>query len=335
MSGSMIRQGLCLAALLLAGAAGPACAELLKDPQWQAWLDAGKSAELERAAQQRFNAQPDDVQAAVALALAALDGGEARRLEAVSKPLQACVERQPAQALCHYALGSVQGVQAMNASMFKALGLAGSVKENLQRAVELDPMLYEARQALVQFYLMAPGVAGGSVSKARELAAAAEKRQPEQARLLRANIAAQDKQWAEMERELQAVRPGDNRSLQNDLRDSWAQLGTQLMADKQMAKARGVFEQLLREYPAQAIGAYGLGRVATEQGQADEAVKLFERARTLDGADRLPIDHRLGIALLAKGEKQQARQALERFVANKRANPRNLEDAKKRLAELG
>lgn len=319
----------------LAFLAFSAQAQVLKDPQWQGWLDAGKTAELERAAQTRLSAQPDDSQAAVALALAALDGGEAKRLELVSKPLQACIERQPPQAICHYALGSVQGAQAMSASMFKVMGLASSTKDNLLRAVELDPLLYEARQALTQFYLMAPGVAGGSTAKAKELAAAAEQKQPEQAKLLRALIASNEKKWPEMERELQSVKPGDSKSLQNDLRDAWSQLGVQLLADKQLPKSRAVFEQFARDYPTQAMGAYGLGRVAIEQGQADEAIKQLERARSLDGADRLPIDHRLGIALLAKGDKPQAKLVLERFVANKKANPRNVEDAKKRLAELG
>lgn len=319
----------------LALLAASAHAQVLKDPQWQAWLDAGKTTELERAAQARLTVQPDDAQAAVALALAALDGGEAKRLEASTRPLQACIDRQPPQAICHYALGSVQGAQAMSASMFKVMGLASSTKDNLLRAVELDPMLYEARQALTQFYLMAPGVAGGSTTKAKELAAAADKKQPEQAKLLRALIASQDKQWAEMERELQSVKPGDSKSLQNDLRDAWSQLGVQLLADKQLPKSKTVFEQFVRDYPTQAMGAYGLGRVAIEQGQPDEAIRQLERARSLDGADKLPIDHRLGIALLAKGDKPQAKLALERFVANKKANPRNLEDAKKRLAELG
>jgi len=327
-----MRRSSLFAVLMIAGSVQ---AQVLKDPQWQAWLDAGKTTELERAAQSRLNVQPDDAQAAVALALAALDGGEAKRLEAATPRLQACIDRQPPQAICHYALGSVLGVQAMSASMFKVMGLAGSSKENLLRAVELDPLLFEARQALTQFYLMAPGVAGGSTAKAKELAAAADKRQPEQAKLLRALIASNDKQLAEMERELQSIKPGDNKGLLNDLRDAWAQLGANLLADKQPAKAKAVFDQLARDYPAQAIGAYGLGRVATEQGQADEAIKQLERARALAGADNLPIDHRLGLALLAKGDKSQAKLALERFVGNKKANPRNLEDAKKRLAELG
>ena len=318
----------------LALMATAAHAQVLKDPQWQAWLDNGRTAELIQAAQARLTAQPDDVQAAIALALAAVDEGQPARLEAVLKPVQACVEKQAPQAACFYALGAVQGVQAMSGGMMAGMRLAAKVKDNLSRAVELDPMLFEARQALSQFYLVAPGIAGGSVSKAKELAAAAQSRQPEHAKLLRAQIAMQDKQWAEAERELQSVRPGDDKSLVIELRQTWAQLGTGYFSDKQFPKARGVFEQLTRDAPTQAIGPYGLARVMTETAQPDEAVKLLERARALEGADRLPIDHRLGIALLAKGDKPQAKAALERFVASKKPNPRNLEDARKRLAEL-
>ena len=320
--------------LALTVMAGAAHAQVLKDPQWQAWLDNGRTLELTQAAQARLSAQPEDAQAAVALALAAVDEGQPARLDAVLKPVQACVDRQPAQAACFYALGTVQGVQAMSGGMMAGVRLAGKVKDNLSRAVELDPMLFEARQALSQFYLIAPGIAGGSVSKAKELAAAAQARQPEHAKVLRAQIALQDKQWAEAERELQGLRPGDDKSLAIEARQTWAQLGTGYFSDKQYPKARGVFEQLMRDAPAQAIGPYGLARVMTETGQPDEAVRLLERARALEGADRLPIDHRLGIALLAKGDKPAAKLALERFVVSKKPNPRNLEDAKKRLAEL-
>jgi len=40
-------------------------------------------------------------------------------------------------------------------------------------------------------------------------------------------------------------------------------------------------------------------------------------------------------ALLDKGDKAQAKAAYERFIANKRANPANVEDARKSLAKLG
>lgn len=320
--------------LALALLAGGAQADLLKDPQWQAWLDAGRTVDLHRAAQARAKAQPDDDQAAVALAMAAVDDNDQARLEASLPALQTCVDKRP-QAVCSYALGRVYGQQAMSASVFKMPGLASKTKDHFAKAVEQDPQLFEARSALTQFYLMAPGFAGGSVAKARELAGDVQARQPEQARLLRYLIAAQDKDWAGAERELAAVRPGDDRVLQRELRNGWMRLGSELIEQKSFAKARAVFETVQREHPQHAAGGYGLARVALETGQPDEALRQLERCRTLEGADRYPLDHRIGLALLAKGDKPGAKLALERFVQNRRANPRNVEDARKRLAELG
>lgn len=319
--------------LALALVAGAAQAELLKDPQWQAWLDAGKTADLARAAQARAKAQPEDDQAAVALALAAVDENDAGRLEASLPALQACADKRP-QAICSYALGRVYGQQAMTASVFKMPGLASKTKEQFVKAVELDPGLYEARVGLTQFYLMAPGFAGGSVPKARELAAEVQPRQPEQAKLLRALLAMNEKDWSSAERELNSVKAGDDRTVTRELRGNWSRLGFEFMEQKNLPKARGIFEALQRDYPGHAAGPYGLGRVLVELGQPDEAVKALERARTLEGAERMPIDHRLGQALIAKGDKAAAKAALERFVQNKRANPRNIEDAKKLLAGL-
>ncbi|RTL46994.1 MAG: hypothetical protein EKK53_01300 [Burkholderiales bacterium] len=317
--------------LLILG--GAARADLLKDPQWQAWLDGGRSVDLVRAAQARAKVQPDDDQAAVALAMAAVDDNDAARLEAAVPALQACVDKRP-QAACSYALGRVYGQQAMTASVFKMPGLASKTKEQFVKAVELDPTLYEARVGLTQFYLMAPGFAGGSVPKAKELAVEAQARQPEHAKLLRALLAMNDKDWGAAERELASVKPGDDRTVLRELRGSWSRLGFEFMEQKNLPKARGIFETLQKDYPGHAVGPYGLGRVLTEMGQADEAVKSLERARTLEGAERMPIDHRLGQALLAKGDKVAAKAALERFVQNKRANPRNIEEAKKLLAGL-
>lgn len=317
----------------LALLAGSATADVLKDPQWQAWLETGKTADLARAAQARAKAQPDDDQVAVALALAAVDDNDGARLEAAVPALQACVEKRP-QATCSYALGRVYGQQAMMASVFKMPGLATKTKEQFVKAVELDPALFEARSGLTQFYLMAPGFAGGSVPKARELAVEVQPRQPEQAKVLRAMLAMNDKDWAGAERELTSARPGDDRAVARELRGQWTRLGFEFMEQKNLPKARSLFEALQRDHPAHAAGPYGLGRVLTEMGQPDEAVKAFERARSLEGAERMPIDHRLGQALIAKGDKAGAKAALERFVQNKRANPRNVEEARKLLANL-
>lgn len=324
-----------LALAMLAGLAGTAQAQLLKDPQWQVWADEGKVDELDRAARARLQVRPDDAEGAIAQALVALADGDPQRIDEASLNVQRCIEQQPRQAGCYFAMATIQGVEIMGGNVLKALSLAGKVKSNLQRALELDPQLFEARLALSQFYLKVPGIAGGSASKARELAQAIESSQPEHAKLLRAKLAFHDKQLAETERGLQAVKPGSDLSLQSALRDAWYDLGMQLAFDKQYAHANAVFENLRRSYPRQAIGPFGLGRVAALQGQFEEAINQFERARPLAGSDKVPLDYRLGIALMDKGDTVQARVVLERFVERRKGTPANREDARKRLAQMG
>ncbi|MBI3370071.1 MAG: tetratricopeptide repeat protein [Burkholderiales bacterium] len=316
----------------------PAQARLLENPQWRAMLDGGKFADLERAAKARLAREPVDGDIAVALMLSAIDANDGQRIDAAADLAQQCADRLPQSARCQYALGTSLGVQALRSGLLRAMRSAGRIHDALLRAVELDPLFYEARGALQQFYLAAPGIAGGSADKARELARAADPRQPEHAKLLRATVALHDKRVADAERELAGLRPGDDTSLQGDLRQAWMAVGARHLEDKHPAQARAAFETVQRDFPAHALGPYGSSRVALDQGQWDDAIRLLERARGMDGADRLPIDHRLGQAYAGKGDKAQARAAWERFIAGAkdgRTNPRNLDDAKKRLAELG
>jgi hypothetical protein len=52
-------------------------------------------------------------------------------------------------------------------------------------------------------------------------------------------------------------------------------------------------------------------------------------------ADELPLVYRIGIAQQAAGQKDAARESFKRYVAAGKGSKGNLEDAKKRLAELG
>jgi hypothetical protein len=152
-------------ALLSAGAAQ---AQFLKDPALQALLAAEQFAELDRLASQRTAARADDAQAVLGLALAALSdqGGPARR-EAAIRQAEGCVKQAPKAAECHYALGVVMGAHAMSQGMLKAASSIGTVKTALLESLKLAPQWYPARSAVVEFYLLAPGMMGGSSSKGR------------------------------------------------------------------------------------------------------------------------------------------------------------------------
>jgi TolA-binding protein len=329
-------RGLLLLLPLLALSAGaPAWAQLLTTPQWATWADNGQAEELARAAEARLRSQPDDAEALVAHALALLAEGDLQQLGAAEQSVRRCIQRQPQQAICYAAMATVQGLEIVEGGALKAISLAGPIRSNLLRALELDPLLFSARVALLQFYVKVPAVAGGGMAKARELAQAAQQRQPEHAKLLFALLAGHDKHWDEMERALQSVKAGNDAGLNAALRDGWYELGMQFVFDQHFARAKAIFEHLQRDYPGHAIGPFGLARLAAAEHRFDESGRQFERARGLAGAQRLPLDYRLGLMLMEKGDKAQARVALQRFVEHKRGAPKNLDDARKRLAELG
>ncbi|MFY7863561.1 tetratricopeptide repeat protein [Roseateles sp.] len=326
-----------LTAFALAAGLGVGQASIFKDPQLDSLAEANKFAELEQQAQARLKANAADVEAnaALALALSSLDPSDAKRLEAGAKQAKQCVEQHPSAAVCQLVRAQNLHMQMGEAGMFKAMRLLDSIKEALTRAVELDPNSFVARVQLTKLYLFAPGMLGGSTAKAKELEIAVRSSQPEQARLLRVYLALYAKKWGEAESELLALKPSKDASLLEEARAATLQLATYYLKDgKEPAKAKTLFENLQREQPGYAHGPYGLGRVYSETGQLDEALRYFERAKSLAAADELPIDHRLGDALLAKGDKAQAKAAYERFLKTKRANPNNVEAARKSLASL-
>ena len=71
------------------------------------------------------------------------------------------------------------------------------------------------------------------------------------------------------------------------------------------------------------------------RGAFDEAVKLFKSSATLKGAEIVPIDYRKGIDLQQAGRNDAARLASKSFVANGKGQKSSLEDARKRLEQLG
>ncbi|MDO6566673.1 hypothetical protein Q4561_06350 [Alteromonas sp. 1_MG-2023] len=64
---------------------------------------------------------------------------------------------------------SVMGAQATS-SIFSALGYAKKAKASLEKAVEIAPDEIDVYQALMQFYIMAPSIAGGDIDEAKKLA---------------------------------------------------------------------------------------------------------------------------------------------------------------------
>ncbi len=326
-----------MAALTLLGALGTAQAAIFKDPRLESLQDAHKYSDLEQLAQARLklNAGDAEASAALSLALTFVDPGDDKRLEAGARQAKLCIEQHPLVAACHLAAAQNLSMQMLNMGMAKAMRNVGSLKEAWIRTLELDPNSFTARVQLAKLYLTVPGLLGGSMAKAKDLEAAVRSSQPETARIIRVYIAAEDKKWTEMESELLALAPGKDGAMRSEVREATTQLAKVFLKDsKDLAKAQSLYERLQRDQPNSASGFYGMSRVFAARGQPDEAIRHLERARTLSDAGEYPIDHRLGDAYLAKGDKAQGKAAYERYIANKRAHPANLESARKSLSQI-
>lgn len=83
---------------------------------------------------------------------------------------------QPNSAAAHYYLGLAHGAKAQKAGMFGGLSHIKTAVDEWNRAVALDPAYFNARLRLIEFYINAPSMAGGSEEKAMQVAAEAKKR---------------------------------------------------------------------------------------------------------------------------------------------------------------
>jgi tetratricopeptide (TPR) repeat protein len=325
--------------MLGASAAPSAQAQNVQDPQLSALLDARSFVEAQKAATAKLATKPDDMDLLTALGLAASGGvdTDTKRREDALKTLEACTERLPKAAPCHWATGAVAGTIAMQGGMMKGMAMAPKIKSAFVKALEADALYAPARSGLVQYYLMAPAVAGGSVAKALEVATAEQTRQPENAKLFKATVFMHEKKWAQAEAALASLAPlpATDKAFRESAEQTWLTLGFNYLSEKEPSKAKAIMQRAATERPDVAWGSYGLGRALTDLGEHDAAIAALQKSATLKDADKLPVDYRLGLALLAKGDKAAAKAALTKAVASKSSSERTRKEAQKKLDELG
>lgn len=320
--------GLLLTALCAASAAQ---AQVFKEPALEALLLNDNYTELARLGAARAAVDASDDQAVLALALAALRSNAPAQRQMALERAQQCVERMPKAAACHYAWGAVLGVQAMSEGLMKMAGSVGRIKDELRTASALEPAWFPARGAVVEFYLQAPGLVGGSVSTAKEMALAAPK--PEQVTALQGRLALHDKQFEQALKVLGSLQLDPNTSLARDVRQWQLSAAMSLLNDGQTERVRPTLERLMRER-ADALGLWGMARLHAATGAHEQALQLLDKLAPLPGADRLPLDYRRGVSQQALGQLEAAKAAFQRFVAKGSSAKSLVDDAKQRLDNL-
>src|SRR5436853_424600 len=105
----------------------------------------------------------------------------------------------------HLWLGRAYGEKADRANPFSAASLAGKLRKEFERAVQLNPRSVDARADLAEFYLDAPGMVGGGQDKARSQAAALSSVSQVKAHYINGRIAEKNKDQITTENEYGAA----------------------------------------------------------------------------------------------------------------------------------
>src|ERR1051326_1004054 len=158
-------------------------------------------------------ANPRDASAAYYLSCVKTAMGET---DSAMELAQRAVTLEPGNSQYHLQLGVLFGRKAQQASMFKAMGLAGRYKDEMKKAVELDPKNIEAIWELMEFYWHAPGIAGGDQKKARTLAGGIMRLNAAKGNLALAELA--DKQEADIEDYYHKAEQADGKSYEVQMR---------------------------------------------------------------------------------------------------------------------
>jgi tetratricopeptide (TPR) repeat protein len=230
----------------------------------------------------------------------------------------------------HLWYGKAISQQAIHASILERMSLAGHARSELERAVELDARNIDARDALVDFYSMAPAAMGGGSDKARAQADAIARLNAMRGHVALGRLAMRDKEGTTVEREMNAAiaMAPDSVRLYSSLANWYAN-------EKQWTQAFTTMDRYIARHPADPYGRYYFGRFAAGSGlelaRGEQGIRAFIAKPPKDASRSF-----LSLAYLRLGQiLHYQRKSEDAIAAYKRAlqiDPRN-DEAKKAVSE--
>jgi len=268
----------------------------------------------DRAALEQFEAlakaAPGDAELQNYLGRARLRLGQ---VEPAVAALERAVELAPANSQYHLNASGALGQQVQLVGMFKKMSLGGKVKQHMLRAVELAPESVPAREALMQFYAQAPGIAGGDKKLARKQIEAVMPIDASAGLRMQASLAQiEDKPEAEVTAAWEKAVAADD--AEHRARFSYAIV---LQGLKRWDAAFAQLDALAKLMPAAPAVKYQYGRAAALSGQrlaeGEAALKSYlQTGPKADGDPGRDAAHwRLGMIYEKAGRKDEARAQYE------------------------
>ena len=227
----------------------------------------------------------------------------------------------------HHWLGNAYGLKARTAGLLKRGRLARLFKQEVTKAIALDPDNADARFSLFNYYFFAPRIGGGSKKKAREQAEEVRKRDPLLGRRAFALIYEDEEQYDLAEREyLQAI---DENLDTVELYFALASFYTRI---ERPEDAFRTYENLVASNPDEIGVYYQIGRLGAITGQnlerSEMCLKIYlQHEMRKDLPSHAWAHYRLGMVYEKKGHTELAHNAYQAALA---LDP-NHEEAKKAL----
>jgi tetratricopeptide (TPR) repeat protein len=227
----------------------------------------------------------------------------------------------------HFLRGQILGEKAQNANIFKQGILAPKVKNAFLRAVALDPSLIDARVGLYNYYIMAPGIMGGSDDEALKQANEVMKLNSTRGHILLANFYQRKKDFTQAEAEYKKIIDDDPKKI-----DGYKALGYFYVNQKEFDQAVAQFNKYVDLDPKNPDAHDSYGDALFAQEKFDEAIEKYSFALSLDKNFASSI-YQLAACYEKKGLKTKAIETYQWYLAVQPSG-RNADSARKKIKEL-
>jgi tetratricopeptide (TPR) repeat protein len=227
----------------------------------------------------------------------------------------------------HMLRGNILGQKAMSANVVSQGFLAPKIKNAYLRASELDPSNIDARNGLFMYYLMAPGIMGGSDEKALEQANAITALDVFRGHLTLATYYNRKKDFQKAETEYkEAIKCDPKKGI------GYKQFGYFYMNQKRYADALEQMKKYIEVDPKNPDSHDSYADVLLNEGKIDQAIEKYQFAISID-KNFSPSIFSLAECYEKKGLKVKAKETYQWFLTIE-PEGRRADAAKKKINEM-